>query len=138
MDTWSEKVHTTQNYELCPVLESGEKWSTSTLWIMHESVLPGILREVEREEGEESHLSFYLTNADNSHHMKIQHGLAARILEWVAIPFSRGSSWPRDWTLVSCIAGRFFTIWATREALPDFKIYYKSRIIKMVWYGNKR
>ena len=44
------------------------------------------------------------------------HGmLQARILECVAISFSRGSSWPRDWTLVSCIAGRFFTIWATRE-----------------------
>ena len=43
--------------------------------------------------------------------------LQARILEWVAIPFSRGSSWPKDWTEVSCIAGRFFTIWATREAL---------------------
>ena len=41
--------------------------------------------------------------------------LQARILEWVAIPFSRGSSWPRGWTWVSCIAGRFFTIWATRE-----------------------
>ena len=39
------------------------------------------------------------------------HGiLQARILEWVAIPFSRGSSWSRDWTQVSCIAGRFFTI----------------------------
>ena len=34
----------------------------------------------------------------------------ARILEWIAIPFSRGSSLPRDRTLVSCIAGRFFTI----------------------------
>ena len=45
------------------------------------------------------------------------HGiLQARILEWVAIPFSRGSSWPRDQTWVSSIAGRFFTIWATREA----------------------
>ena len=41
-----------------------------------------------------------------------------RILEWVAISFSRGSSWPRDQTWVSCIAGRFFTIWATREAWP--------------------
>ena len=39
----------------------------------------------------------------------------ARILEWVAIPFSRGSSPPRDQTWVSRIAGRFFTIWATRE-----------------------
>ena len=36
--------------------------------------------------------------------------LQARILEWVAIPFSRGSSQPRDRTQVSCIAGRFFTI----------------------------
>ena len=45
------------------------------------------------------------------------HGiLQARILEWVAIPFSRGSSQPRDSTWVSCISGRFFTVWATREA----------------------
>ena len=41
--------------------------------------------------------------------------LQARILEWIAISFSRGSSWPRDWTMVSCIAGRLFTTWATRE-----------------------
>ena len=47
------------------------------------------------------------------------HGiLQARILEWVAISFSRGSSQPRDRTRVSCIAGRFFfTSWATREFL---------------------
>ena len=45
------------------------------------------------------------------------HGiLQARILESVAIPFSRGSSWSRDWTWVSHIAGRFFTIWASKEA----------------------
>ena len=37
--------------------------------------------------------------------------LQVRILEWVAIPFSRGSSQPRDWTWVSHIVGRFFTIW---------------------------
>ena len=44
------------------------------------------------------------------------HGiLQARILEWVAIPFSKGSSQPRDRTWVSHIAGRFFTIWDTRE-----------------------
>ena len=41
----------------------------------------------------------------------------ARILEWVAIPFSRGSSPPRDQTRVSCIAGGFFTIWAPRKGL---------------------
>ena len=45
--------------------------------------------------------------------------LQARILEWVATPFSRRSSWPRDWTRVSCIAGRLFTVWAAREALPS-------------------
>ena len=45
------------------------------------------------------------------------HGiLQGRTLEWIAIPFSRGSSQLRDQTRVSYIAGRFFTIWATREA----------------------
>ena len=45
------------------------------------------------------------------------HGIfQAWILEWVAIPFSRGSSRPRHWTWVACIAGRSFTGWATREA----------------------
>ena len=59
--------------------------------------------------------------------MEIPHGihrvhgiLQARILEWVAFPFSRGSSQPGDWTHVSRIAGGFFTSWATREA-PKFR-----------------
>ena len=44
------------------------------------------------------------------------HGiLQARILEWVAIPFSKGSSQSRSQAQVSCIVGRFFTIWSTRE-----------------------
>ena len=42
--------------------------------------------------------------------------LRAKIVEWVAMPFSRGSSWLRDQTQVSQIAGWFFTVWATREA----------------------
>ena len=42
------------------------------------------------------------------------HGIfQAKVLEWVAISFSRGSSWPRDQTQVSCLVGRGFTIWAT-------------------------
>ena len=41
----------------------------------------------------------------------------ARILEWVAIPYSRGSSWPRDWTRVSHTADRFFIVWATSAML---------------------
>ena len=48
------------------------------------------------------------------------HGiLQARILEWVAIPFFRKSSQPSDLTQAFCTAGRFFTIWATREALSS-------------------
>ena len=55
------------------------------------------------------------------------HGLLqAKILKWVAFPFSSCSSQLRDWTQVSHIAGRFFTSWATRE-LPLFLFYaYKD------------
>ena len=48
--------------------------------------------------------------------------LQAIILEWVAVSSSRGSSQPRDQTQVSHIAGEFFTISATREALLGFSI----------------
>ena len=47
----------------------------------------------------------------------LSHQGSPRILDWVAYPFYRGFSWPRNRTRVSCIAGRFFTSWATREAL---------------------
>ena len=47
---------------------------------------------------------------------QLSHKESPRILEWVAYPFSWGSSPPRNRTGVSCIAGRFFTSWATREA----------------------
>ena len=60
----------------------------------------------------------------------IVHGiLQARRLEWVAFPFSRGSSQPRDWTQVSRIAGRFFTSWATRETqelINQMTIFYQD------------
>ena len=55
------------------------------------------------------------------------HGIfQARVLDWVAISFSRGPSWPRDRTPVSRTVGRRFTVWATRERLmtsgcPQFK-----------------
>ena len=48
---------------------------------------------------------------------QLSHKGSARILEWVAYPFPRGSSRPRNWTGVSCIAGGFCTNWAIREAL---------------------
>ena len=46
----------------------------------------------------------------------LSHRGSLRILEWVAYRFSSGSSWPRNGIRVSCIAGRFFTNWASREA----------------------
>ena len=56
------------------------------------------------------------------------HGiLQAKVLEWVSISFSRGSSWPRDQIRVSCIACRFFTIWATREAWQKGIRFSKNR-----------
>ena len=47
--------------------------------------------------------------------------LQARILKWVAIPFSRRYSRPRDQIWISCIGDRSFTVWATREAQPDHR-----------------
>ena len=47
----------------------------------------------------------------------LSHKVSPRILEWIAYPFCSGSSRPRNWTRVSCVAGRFFTSWATRQAL---------------------
>ena len=71
--------------------------------------------------------------------------LQARILEWVAILFSRGSSWLMDWTQFSCIAGRFFTIWVTSDTnnmlLPKFSdlhlsqdYLYDSTLAVTLWY----
>ena len=48
---------------------------------------------------------------------QLSHKGSPRILGWMAYPFSSRSSWPRDWTGVSCIAGGFFTNWAIRERL---------------------
>ena len=85
------------------------------------------------------------------------HGIfQARVLEWVAIPFSRGSSRPRDWThvsWVSCIAGRILTteplgksfscaywpfiylIWSNicSESLPKFLLIYFSFYCLLIW-----
>ena len=58
------------------------------------------------------------------------HGiLQARILEWVAPPFSRGSSWTRDQTWVSHLSGRFFTIWTTKP-IPNVTCY----VIPLTWH----
>ena len=61
-----------------------------------------------------------------------------RILEWVAYPFSRGSSWPRNRTGVSCIVGVFFTNWATRK-VPRYLLYLypKSKYTLVILEENE-
>ena len=81
------------------------------------------------------------------------HGIfQARVLEWAAISFSRGSSWLRDRTLVSCIADRCFTVWATREAwvlltkpwcklhhLPSFSWLFLTFDLNLcTWYASRK
>ena len=68
------------------------------------------------------------------------HGiLQARILEWVTIPFSRGSSQPRYWTQVSRMAAGFFTIWATREtSLSSWKHGLRSSYLGVAGHGVSR
>ena len=62
------------------------------------------------------------------HDYTIYEILQAWILEWVAVPFFRGSSQPRDQTWVSCIVGRFFTSWATREA-PSYYLVIPHSVV---------
>ena len=56
----------------------------------------------------------------------------ARVLEWVAISFSRGSSWPRDRTRVSCIVGRCLTVWATREVHQGSVIWSQNLLVCLI------
>ena len=70
------------------------------------------------------------------------HGISqARILEWVAISSSRGSSQLRDWAWISCIVSRFFTSWATRKSLWKIKVTFfipkiKKNVLYMMPEGN--
>ena len=63
----------------------------------------------------------------------LSHQGSPRILGWVANPFSRGSSWPRNQTGISCIAGGFFTSQATRAALVRVKVFFSKLIINRLW-----
>ena len=55
----------------------------------------------------------------------------ARILEWVAISFSKGSSQPRNWTQVSCIGSQILSHWATRE--PQYRCKNPQQNISKNW-----
>ena len=61
------------------------------------------------------------------------------MLEWVAVPFSRGSSQPRDRTGISCTGGRFFTSWAIREARRITVLPYCAGFCRTsTWISHRR
>ena len=67
------------------------------------------------------------------------HGISqARILEWVAMPSSKGSSWPRDQTRVPCIVGRFLIVWATRETPQKVWRFLKSSQWRRSFKGKQK
>ena len=91
---FTKKITRMHLYFLCLLFE---KWTESVSWsVMYDSATPWTVCSL----------------PGSSVHEILQ----ARILEWVAISSSRWSFWPRDQTRVSCIVGRFFPVWATREA----------------------
>ena len=63
----------------------------------------------------------------------LSHQGSLKILEWVAYPFFRGSSLPRNWTGVSCIAHGFFTSWATREAQRTLSLNQNNKYNRYSW-----
>ena len=67
----------------------------------------------------------------------LSHQSNPKILEWVAYSFSRGSCWPRNRIGVSCIAGGFFTSWATREA-QNYHIIPQSHFWLNIWREQNR
>ena len=68
---------------------------------------------------------------------QLSHKGSPRILEWVVYPFSSGSSWPRKWTGVSCIAGGFFTNWAIRETLKPSAKYPAKPLLNSLPTGTE-
>ena len=67
---------------------------------------------------------------------QLSHKESPRILEWVDYPFSRGSSQPRNWIRVSCIAGRLFTHWAMREAHSETSIWKQITNIASIQFSH--
>ena len=67
-------------------------------------------------------------------HSSIHGILQARILEWVTISFSRGSSQPRDRTRLSLFVGRRFTVWATREVKNKIELRLKDYVVLFVFW----
>ena len=119
---------------MCLPFVPGEKWKWKSLSLSN-SLWPYGLYSPWNSPGQKTEVgSFSLLqgiippqglNSGLPHYRQILYQLSykesPRILEWVAYPFSSRSSWPRNWTKVSCIAGRFFTNWAIREAIGEMQ-----------------
>ena len=74
-----------------------------------------------------SHVWLFATPWTIAYQAPLSMGILQAILEWVALPSSRGFFLPRDWTWVSCIAGGFFTIWGTKETPHSHRRLVKWR-----------
>ena len=130
-DPWGGKIPWTRDQPSTPIFQSmdsspwGHKESITTEWLKHTPLQMGgclhvrcyhrickaTLHKMCPNAGCESCL--VMSNSLQPHEDTVHGILQARLLEWVAFPFSRGSSQPRDRTEVSRIAGRFFTSWTT-------------------------
>ena len=109
-----------------------QSWATNITWSI------GITTHRETDRNESPEIRLHVSRSvlcltlwdpmDCSPPSSSVHGiLQARTLQWAAIPFSKGSSWPRGWTRASCTAGRFFTIWAIREAQnPEIEFHINT------------
>ena len=81
-------------------------------------------------------------NPDLPHGKRVLYQLSHKgnsgILEWVAYPFSSGSSWPKNPTGTSCIAGGFFTNWAIREALTVLADTAKHKVssVSLIFFSS--
>ena len=100
-------LEATGSPHLCPIAAKGECES----WILRPSDCTSVSHSVFHSDPMLCDPMDYNLPGSSVHGI-----LQTRILEWVAIPFSRGSSRPRNGTQVSCITGRFISVWATREA----------------------
>ena len=110
---WKWKVKVAQS---CPTLCDFKEFSRPEYWSRQPFPFPG--------ESPNPGIRTHVFPIAGGFLNQLSHKGNPRILEWVAYTFCSGSSWPRNWTRVSCIVGGFFTNWAIREALIHAKLYF--------------
>ena len=120
-----------------PVSQEAGKWVSESCSVMSDSLQPHVLYSPWNSPGQNTGVSSlsllqetFPTQGSNPGLLhcrqilyQLSHKESPRILEWVAYPFSRGLSQLRNWTRVSCIAGRLFTNWVMREAHSETTIW---------------